>query len=320
LVWEDVQAALGGKTASVLDVLGNHARHAPNANIVANVRTKHGRGNAELTEHAVTRLLRWLAEPLAEERASEKDDWVRGRRSDAAVMSSRLLLPPDSPDRAPATQALLSVRSSLPDACTFAPPKSAPAWSAHGAGVVSVLLAWPEGYVKREYGAGHGAVVLEPELADDPETLRRGWREWLELFNELQVLPNTFLMTRDGMAHGDYVGLMPVSAPVEPEVVHDDEKWQQAMSQALDELRSGLRALASSGVPPPDAVGVELECDGVVEGEAEVQWQRPRLVVLAPHQTDADTTWTEAGWQVVRVDDGDWVAAVTKLFAEVAES
>ena len=67
-------------------------------------------------------------------------------------------------------------------------------------------------------------------------------------------------------------------------------------------------------------MGVELECDGVVEGEAEVQWERPRLVVFAPHQADADTAWTEAGWQVVRVDDGDWVAAVTKVFAEVAEA
>jgi hypothetical protein len=212
------------------------------------------------------------------------------------------------------------VQSSLPDACIFGPSKSAPAWSANGVGVVSVLLAWPEGYVKREYSAGHGAVVLEPELADDPETLRRGWREWLELFNELQVLPNTFLMTRDGMAHGDYVGLMPVSAHVEPEIVHDDQRWQEAMSQTLHELRDGLRALAASGVPPPDAVGVELECDGIVEGEAEVQWQRPQLVVLAPHQTDAAPSWTEAGWQVVRADDPDWVAAVSKVFTEVQKA
>src|SRR5262245_20078104 len=68
VVWEDVQAALGGQTAYVLDVVGNHARHAPNANIVANVRTRHGRGTGELTEHAVARLLRWLAEPVANER------------------------------------------------------------------------------------------------------------------------------------------------------------------------------------------------------------------------------------------------------------
>src|SRR5262249_45780094 len=149
----------------------------------------------------------------------------------------------------------------------------------------------PEVYVKREYGAGHGAVILEPEFADDPETLRRAWREWLELFNELQVLPNTFLMTRDGISHGDYVGLMQVSAPVTPEVVHDDQKWQHAMTHALDELRDGLRALAARGVPPPDAVGVELERDGVVDGEAELQWERPRLVVLAPHQADIGAAW-----------------------------
>lgn len=320
VVWEDVQAALGGKAASVLDVVGDHARHAPNANIVANVRTRHGRGTGELTEHAVMRLLRWLAEPMADERASEKDDWVRGRRSDAAVLSSRFLLPPDSPDRAPATQVLSSVRLSLPDACTFAPPRSAPAWSAHGAGVVSVLLAWPEGYVKREYDAGHGAVILRPELADDSETLRRGWREWLDLFNELQVLPNTFLMTGDGMAHGDYVGLTQMRAPVAPDAVHDDQNWEHAMRQALGELGDGLRAMAASGVPPPDAVGVELERDGVVEGEAELQWEGLRLVVLAPHQVDAATAWSEAGWQVVRVDDGGWVAIVTKVFAEVTKA
>jgi len=63
-----------------------------------------------------------------------------------------------------------------------------------------------------------------------------------------------------------------------------------------------MRALAARGVPAPDAVGVELaSTSGDVIAEAELQWEQPHLVVLAPHQADPADACKTAGWQVVLV-------------------
>ena len=322
VVWEDVQTALAGKGERVIDLMANHARHAASAPPVVNVRMRHGRGTAEVTEHSIARLLRWLAEPDGAGGDEAADRWLEARRSDAVVLTSRLLVAPGSADQAAVADALAALRATLPDACASAPTGSAGAWSARGDATATVLLAWPQGYLQGAYDAGYGGIVLAPESADDPEALRLAWREWLGLYNELQVLPNTFLMTREGMAHGDYVGLTPAAArpvAVAPRDTEDALVWETRIEQALEELRDGLRALGGLAVPPPDAVGVELERDGEVQAEAELRWEEPRLVVLAPHQVDGAAAWREAGWQVVSVSDADWADAVARIFSEVAD-
>jgi hypothetical protein len=228
-------------------------------------------------------------------------------------MSSRLLVVPDPTERATAARRREELAAALPDGVADVPPKTETAWSRQSSGVVEVQLAWPKGYVDGVYDAGYGGVVLAPELARDPEELRLAWREWLGFFNELQVLPNTFLMTRDGVAHGDYVGLSRKVALEESGVASAaamDVAWEGLISEALEDVRPGLRELAERGVLPPDAVGAELERDGLVQAEAELRWAEQRLVVLAVHQMDGAAAWHEAGWQVVPASDTKWVSKV----------
>jgi hypothetical protein len=216
----------------VIDLMKNHARHSASAPPVAAVRAQYGRGTGERTEHGIARLLRWLAESACARPEDASQEWLQARRSDAVVLSSRLLIEPGSEDLSAAAQAMAALRPCLPDVCASVPRGTATAWSARGDGVASVLLAWPRGYTNSLYDAGHGAVVLSPALADAPDALRLAWREWLGLFNELQVLPNRFLMTREGMAHGDYAGLTPPSVPsVAPptDVTQDDPQWEARM-------------------------------------------------------------------------------------------
>jgi DEAD/DEAH box helicase domain-containing protein len=320
VVWEDVQAALGGQVDRVLDAMGNHARHASLASVVANIRARHAGAAADVTEHAVARLIRWLTPSPPDESA---EAWLRRRRSDAVVMSSRLLVVPDPADRASAAEAREGLAAALPDGLADVPSRTETAWSANGNGVAMVLLAWPRRYTEGEYDAGYGAVVLAPEVAREPEELRMAWREWLGLFNELQVLPNTFLMTRDGIAHGDYVGLCPSQIAMSAEFTggaQADASWQARIGEAIEDVRDGLRSLAARGAPPPDAAGVELEHHGVVQAEAELQWSEDRLVLLAAHQLEGAALWTEAGWQVVPVSDADWVRKLAETLSRGREA
>ena len=225
------------------------------------------------------------------------------------MISSRLLVVPDPADRASAAKAREELAPALPDGLAEVPPRTETASSASGSGIATVLLAWPRRYVEGEFDAGYGAMVLAPEVASEPEALRTAWREWLGLFNELQVLPNTFLMTRDGIAHGDYGGLGPRGVGPGAELSASGSvsaSWEARVGEAVEGVRDGMRSLAGRGVPPPDAVGAELEHEGVVRAEAELQWTERRLVVLTAHQADGADMWTDAGWQVVPVSDADW--------------
>lgn len=312
VVWEDVQAALEGRVDGVLDAMAVHARHEATASVVANVRARHPGAVADVVEHAVARLLRWLVPSAPGEPGAV---WFRRRRSDAVVISSRLLVVPDPVERASAARAREVIAAALPDGMADVPASTETARSAGGDGVSTVLLAWPKRYLEADYDAGYGGVLLTSGAAPDPEELRAGWRQWLGLFNELQVLPNTFLMTRDGIEHGDYAGLARTASDSEP-VARVARDWELRIEEAIEDVREGLRDLAQRGLPPPDTVGAELEENGIVTAEAELQWLEARLVVLATHQADMAAVWNEAGWQCVVVVSGQaWVAEVVETLS-----
>ena len=321
VVWEDVQAALAGNVEATQDVMAAHARLGVSDPLVVKVRSSLGRGSGTISEHAVARLVRWLSDP-----ADDPDDGaLRRRQREAAVLAARLIVHPQSPDIPAARGALQAVAAALPDGHHEAPLDAAVGWSKEPLRAAVVRLAWPQAYMRGDFSAGFGAITLAPAQAPTPEALKASWREWLELFNELQVLPGTFLMEQVGIEHGDYGGLAPAavssSVPVPADETDGEARaWDVAIGQAVGEMHEGMRALAARGVPAPDAVGVELaSTSGGVIAEAELQWEQPHLVVLAPHQAEQVEACKAAGWQVVLAVDSGWADTVALAIIEVAD-
>lgn len=166
----------------------------------------------------------------------------------------------------------------------------------------------------KTFDAGFGGVRLSPDLAGSADELKQGWREWLALYNRVQVLPNTYLLETAGMLHGDYAALVPdVGASAAGVVVAGagSDPWYPLKQLALDELHAGLDQLRDAGAPLPDHVGYELaSSSGDVVAEGELAWEGVRLIVLAAHQGDMRAAWEAAGWTVVDADGPGWPGLV----------
>ena len=163
----------------------------------------------------------------------------------------------------------------------------------------------------KTFDAGFGGVRLSPDLAGSAEELKQGWREWLALYNRVQVLPNTYLLETAGMLHGDYAALVPVAGAAAAGMASGADPWRPLKELALDELHAGLDALRDADAPLPDHVGYELaSASGDVVAEGELAWEGVRLIVLAAHQGDMRAAWEAAGWTVVDADGPGWPGLV----------
>jgi DEAD/DEAH box helicase domain-containing protein len=156
-------------------------------------------------------------------------------------------------------------------------------------------------------------VLLDAASAVDAEALHRAWRRWLQLFNTVQFMPGTCLVTADGLSAHDYDGLPSVSASVPPAQPAAqaalNAAWQAVVEQALDGLVDGLKQLALAGAAPPE-VGLELaDARGRVLADSELAWAPDKLAVLRPDQADLVELWNGEGWKVLLMDDALSVAA-----------
>ena len=179
------------------------------------------------------------------------------------------------------------------------------------------------------YGAVPGVVVLDDlaELAEETRHLQ--WRQWLVLFNALQVLPGMRMTSMSGIDGGDCDGMAPpVDASGVGAVSADQAAWSagwvEAVGLARDFVVSGMKRLAQQGLPSP-VVGHELaDLRGDVVAEAELAWPDNQLVVLTAEQADMANMWSEAGWRVVVLDSageavaggGDWFVAVVQAMSK----
>ena len=73
----------------------------------------------------------------------------------------------------------------------------------------------------------------------------------------------------------------------------------------MGDLRDGLHTLMDEGFPPPDAVGYELEDAGNVVAEAELVWEKQRIVLLLPAHADSESVWISKGWNAL-MGEGEW--------------
>jgi hypothetical protein len=90
------------------------------------------------------------------------------------------------------------------------------------------------------------------------------------------------------------------------------------LNLTLDALRTGLRELAILGANPP-TIGHELaDVRGMVVAEAEMAWLAEHLIVLNCDQADLADAWTNAGWQVLVLDESTATISGSDWFKVVA--
>ena len=195
-------------------------------------------------------------------------------------------------------------------------------------GAASVIGWWPlllaRGLPEHQDWAAPAAVLLDASAAEDEGALHRAWRLWLQLFNTLQFMRGTLLVTADGLAARDYEGLAPFTAstpPAQPAAQAAlNVVWHAVVENAVEALVPGLKQLAQSGATPPE-VGLELmDAKGRVSADSELAWVQEKVVVLRPDQADFAELWAAESWKVVLLDDAMTLVAGEPWAATAAAS
>ena len=232
---QDVASALEGQAdtdlESPLTALSRHAGSRAPAGVP--------RAQKEaFTQHAVARLLRWLA--VGPDHQGE-DAALRSLQGDALWLGF-LMVPSTVQDKAAAEEQLAPWRPRLPASLRepgkdFAPSVSRPGgaciqigwWPlavARGGppdpGVDSAVtppgrrdLARPAPWTapgvlildEAAPWSAPGVLILDEAAVEDEGALQAAWRRWLQMFNYLQFLPGQLLATATGLDGDDYAGL-----------------------------------------------------------------------------------------------------------------
>lgn len=135
---------------------------------------------------------------------------------------------------------------------------------------------------------------------------QQSWQKLLQFLNVGQFLPNFLAATKHELLQGGYVNL-----EWRTEVVYDvdeflSEGWQNVVSQATEEIQEWVTILQAANAPLPE-VGFELEsADGEIVAEAELAWPNLSVGVLLDFQAEEGAiAFSEQGWKVVNMDDGE---------------
>ena len=253
--------------------------------------------------NAVAQLLKWLATPVD----SDGDPGESRLRRNALALAFRMLQQPGVP-------AFDVVQAELADLQTHWPAwmevvgSMAAAGSKEGA-QPAVRMGWPASFLKSEASPDlcPGMIVFDDQT-DMPEKERQlVWRHWLQLFNQLQVLPGVFLATRLGLQGDDYLVLpspTDVAGGAGSPAGAQEQAWAIVLDSAMGCSQAGLLELQNAGGMPPDEVGLELQDEhGNVCAEAELAWSSCCLVLLLEHQDEYLAQWQSAGWTVIQFDE-----------------
>lgn len=181
-----------------------------------------------------------------------------------------------------------------------------------------VRIQWPQSFAKADFSQGDssGVVLLDEKLAD-ADTLREIWRYWLSLYNHLQVLPGTLMVTRAGLDADDYSCLSsgsPGSSSLNELAGAQGQEWNAVFDSVISSLLPDVRALQALCVEPPDEVGYSIDVNGV-EYIAELVWVSHKVAVLVGDEIKSANIWEADGWRVV-VAKPDWPTEIQSLLAD----
>ncbi len=313
---EDVQQALLGEDSTDLESpLLRLPRNGGAANIPDFLKPDAG----AFQSNAVAQLLRWLAMPVE----PDFDPGESKLRRNAVALTFRMLSLPNDPEHEVLKTELTALQTHWP-AWIEVPSNAAAAGSKAGAAPV-VRMWWPQAFVKSGATAdlSPGMVLLDDD-AELPEKERQlVWRQWLQLFNHLQVLSGIFLATRRGIQGDDYLPLPAptgFSGPSDSPSGAQEQAWAAALDSAIAITHAGLTELQSAGIIPPDEIGFELQDEsGEVCAEAELAWSSCGVLLLLDHQAEYLTQWQSAGWAVIQYND-NWAVQVQMLLNNTKEA
>jgi DEAD/DEAH box helicase domain-containing protein len=301
---QDVSAAIEGSADSDLDsptvALSRHDGSAAPSSLPRPQ-------EKAFTQHAVARLLHWLATPIS---AAGQDPAVEAQQRNAAWLEF-LMIPATAEDRNAADKQRGQWLSQVPQSIREPGAGFAPVMSRQN-GSTSLVGWWPmvlaNGLPATAAWSAPGAVVIDPGSAANESELHQAWRRWLQLFNTVQFLAGTYLVTSDGLAAQDYEILEQTGDGAYPAQPTDqaaiNAAWSSVVDQAARELMAGLKLLAAMGAKPPE-VGLELaDHKGQVLADSELGWSAEKLAVLRPDQADLTDIWGSEGWRVILLEEG----------------
>lgn len=305
VTYDDVKAAMDGRLdddmESPLVALSRHdgskaPPHIPRAQEKA------------FTQHAVARLLAWLAIP--DDVGADAGALMQLQRN--ALWLGFLMIPSNQADKATCENQLAQWLPRLPEAVKAPGSGYAPSVCVDRGACAYVgwwPLAWGAAQPPDAGWRAPGVVVLDEQAAEGAEQLHLAWRRWLQLSNAMQFLPGTLMVTGSGLdahdyeafATGDATGAVTTGAFGQEAVL---AAWDDALGRVLSDLRAGLRDLALAGADMPE-VGHELADEkGQVLADCELAWTAQKRIVLRDDQADLREAWEAAQWQVVQLDEG----------------
>lgn len=259
------------------------------------------------TQHAVAKLLQWLASP---EGTVEQDAAVDALQRNASWLQF-LMVPSTPADKVAATHQRAQWQEYLPmhlkePGAGFAPVMS------KKSGATSVVGWWPmliaKGWPEQATWTAPCAVLFDAAAAEGEEALHHAWRMWLHAFNVLQFMPGTWLVEREGLLEHDYDVLSASSKSARPAQGETQAAlngiWQAVIEQVMEPMAAGMKALANAGVSPPE-VGLELaDSKGRAVADCELAWGDTKLAVLRADQEDLQEHWVTQGWKCLMLDEG----------------
>ena len=276
------------------------------------------------TQHAVARLLAWLATPGD----GGRDAAAVAQLQRNALWLGFLMIPSTQDDKAICDSQFAQWLPRLPEAVKMPGNGYAPSVGVSKGPSTFVgwwPLAWGSPKPPESDWHAPGVVVLDESAAENAEQLHGAWRRWLQLFNAMQFLPGTLMVTGGGLDGHDYEAISVSATGAELGVGGAGQEallavWETTLEQTLSELRPGLRRLAEAGAAVP-TVGLELADEkGSVQADAEFAWTTEKLVVLRDDQSDLAEAWTAVQWQVVALDEGLVTAGGAPWQGVVAEA
>ena len=317
---DDVKAALGGGLESHLESpLVALSRHDGSRAPVQIPRAQ----EKAFTQHAVARLLAWLATPG--DGGQDAGAVVQLQRN--ALWLGFLMIPSTPADKAASENQLAQWLPRLPEAMKAPGTGYAQSLAAKNGACTFVgwwPLAWGSPTPPASAWRAPGVVVLDEGAAASAEVLHDAWRRWLQLGNAMQFLPGVLMATGSGLDGHDYEALASGGGAGAESVAGGAGQaallavWATTLEQTLAELRPGLRCLAEAGAAIPE-VGLELADEkGRVLADAELAWTGEKLVVLRDDQADLSEAWMAAQWKVVELDEGLVTAGGTSWQGVVA--